>query len=590
MARSSEHLGAKLGPRLARIVTDATLHAKVKSAPHTVRTAMHLQDQFFKLVGHEIGDTLGPTFRMLAEHPDTPAHHANTFRFLADGLGQWQTFLATTVGGQALSVGIGALLTNELEPAISRIIGENPNGLLPIGTVAQLAARRLWDDAETRQDAARQGLDAHRYRHLVRAAQSPPSLDQALLLMRRGVWQAEIVSKVLDDLGYADEYQRGLVNLERADLPPAVLADMVVRGILEEAQASKMAWASGVNDHDFALLVKDTGEAPALQTLLEGYRRGFLDDATLEHGIRTGRLRNEWIPFAKKLRYEPPGPADAIRAAVQGHLPHDAAKRKAEQAGLDPADFEWLFETAGEPISIGQALSLLNRGVMTQPQAEQVVRESRVKTKYVPQVIALRRHILPERTVVAMYRGGALDAAGATRRLLDIGVDADDIHALLTEASHGKSARARELTEAQLVELYTDGALSQAQLTEALAALGYDRHEAAQLVTLADLRRARRLQQSVISVIRSRYVARHIDDGPASSALDAARVTSGERDNLLELWGLERDTTTRLPTVAELTKAFKLGAIDAGTWGQRLLGLGYGEADLPIMAAAHGVG
>lgn len=589
MSRTSEHTGGKLGPRLTRLLVDAHAHATAKAAPHKVRTAMHLQDQFFRLVGHEIGETLGPTFRTLAEHPDTPPQHAKTFAFLADGLGQWQTFLATQIGGQVLSVGIGALLTNEMQPVIGRLIQENPNGLVPIQTVAQMMARGIWVGGEPETEALRQGLSLYRLGKMIRANQGPPAVDQVFRLLRRGVWDAETASKAITESGLADEYYAGVINLMRDDLAPAALADMVVRGILSEADAAQKAWHSGLDAEDFALLVHDTGEAPALQTLLEGYRRGLIDDPTLEHGIRTGRLRNEWIPFAKKLRYEPPGAADAIRAAVQNQLPHDEAKAKAAEAGLDPANFDWLFNTAGEPISIGQALSLWNRGVMTEAQASQVVRESRVKTKYVAQVLELRRHILPERTVVAMYRAGSLDAAGATRRLRDVGVDADDIKALLAEASHHKTAHVRNLTEAQLVELYTDGALTTAELVAALVDLGYDHHEADQLVTLADLRRARRLTQAVVSVVRSRYVARHIEDTAAVTALDAAGVTSNERDQLLALWGLERDTTTRLPTVAELTKAYKLQVIDAQQWGTRLVGLGYNETDLPIMAAAHGI-
>lgn len=589
MARTNDHLGGKLGPRMARVVADAIAETHGKLGPHKVRTAMHLQDQFFRLVGSEISDTLGPHFRMLATHPDTPPHLAKTFAFMADGLGQWQTFLATQVGGSILSTGIGALLTNELAPVVGRIIQENPNGYVPVQTVAQMMARGLWNDGDAETEVLRQGLNLHRVAKMVRANQGPPSVEQVFQLLRRGKWDAGTASKAITESGLADEYYLGVLDLMRADLPPAALADMVVRGIITEADAAAKAWHSGVDSDDFSLLVKDTGEAPALQTLLEGYRRGFLDDTQLEHGIRTGRLRNEWIPFAKKLRYEPPSPADAIRAAVQGHLPHDEAKTKAEQAGLDPADFEWLFETAGEPISIGQALSLWNRGVITETQAAQVVRESRVKTKYVPQVLALRRHILPERTVVAMYRAGALDVAGATQRLQDIGVAAEDIKALLAEASHHKTAHVRTLTEAQLVELYTDGALTPIDLTASLVDLGYDAHEAAQLVTLADLRRARRLTQAVVNVVRSRYVARHIDDTEVTTALDAAGVTSTERDQLIALWALERDTTTRLPTVAELTKAYKLQVIDAQQWGDRLIALGYGVNDLPIMAAAHGI-
>jgi hypothetical protein len=93
---------------------------------------------------------------------------------------------------------------------------------------------------------------------------------------------------------------------------------------------------------------------------------------------------------------------------------------------------------------------------------EQVVRESRTKTKYIPAILELRRHILPERTVASMYGKGALTKAQATERLRWIGVADEDIGPLLAEHAATKTAGVRELSQATVLALYADKAITEA--------------------------------------------------------------------------------------------------------------------------------
>jgi hypothetical protein len=90
-------------------------------------------------------------------------------------------------------------------------------------------------------------------------------------------------------------------------------------------------------------------------------------------------------------------------------------------------------------------------------------------------------------------------------------------------------------------------------------------------------------------VIRSKYVARHLARDRAVAALDAAEVAADERDTL-GVWDLEREATRRLPTVAELTAATKAGVLTLDEWAVRIMDLGYDEADVPVMMAAHKLG
>lgn len=587
MAKDHANMGNRLGPRIARLTADAIGDTHRKLGPHKRRLFMQMQEDFFRLTGAEQKATLGPLWAQLADDPDAEEWMRATFGFLAHGSGQWQTLLAHAVAGNALQVGLGGLINNAMAPVVGKIISESPRGLLDPGTLANAAVRGHVDNAEAAYFASRQGLNRNMWDVLTLASRSELPVGAILDLLNRSEISAAEAHTALKYNGFDAEAIPLLLATRRQLLSPAVAADAVIRGILTDAEGAKIAGGSGMHGDDFATLVLDTGEAPALQTLLEAYRRGIIDDARLQHGIRTGRLRNEWFDVAKALRYAPVSPSEAIAGAVEGHLDQGKARHLAEQAGLDPANFEWLFQTHGQPIATGQAIELWRRGKLTEAEVTQVVRESRTKTKYIPAVLELRRHLLPERTIASMFHRGALTHAQATERLRWQGIADDDILALLAEGTATKTAGHRELSEGHVLELYADKAITTATATAHLKALGYTDTDTVWVLDLYQLRAARRRQLAGVAVVRAKYVSRHLDDTGVVTALDALAVAGDERDLLLPLWKAEREATRRLPTVAELTTAQKAGVITAEQWVTRITELGYAVDDVPIMLAAH---
>lgn len=585
--RDNRNLGNRLGPRVAEVVSRAVAAHHHRMGPHKVKLGMQLQEEFFRLTGSEVKDTLGPVFCELADHPDTPPELRRLWEFLGRGHGQWQTLLANGIAGQALSVGVGQLINNAMAPVITKLISESPRGLLDPGTLAAARTRHYITLDDYHYFAARDGLDTSMADMLAMVNQVEIPPGTVLDLLNRGTLSEAEALTELGHSGLQPDRAQLLLTTRRQLITPAVAADAVIRGLRPQSEGERIAAMGGMTPEDFALLVEDTGESLAIMSLLEAYRRGIIDDARLEHGVRTGRTRNEWIDVVKALRYQPPSPAEAITAAVQNHLSQAEARSKAENAGLDPAEFDWLYQTHGEPIATGQAIELWRRGIIGQGEVEQVIRESRTKTKYVPAVLALKRHLLPERTVASMYGKGALTEVQATTRLADLGVDPEDIKALLAEHSASKTGGARELSLATVMALYTDLAITEDQARAHLAALGYTVKDTELLLTLHQLQASRKLQLQAIAVVRAKYVARHVDATTATQQLDQAKVAAAERDQLLAVWTLEREVTTRLPTVAELTTATKAGVIDALAWAARLVELGYAPADVPIMAAAH---
>ncbi len=362
-------------------------------------------------------------------------------------------------------------------------------------------------------------------------------------------------------------------------LPAAALADMVVRGILDESTAADVATQTGTDPHDFGLLVTATGEPPAVQELLEAYRRGIIDQARLVHGIKQGRTKDEWVDVVEALRYQPLTPGEAVAAAVQGHLSQADAQAKWAQGGMLPGDFQAAYETAGRPPGPSELLQLLNRGVIDQAAVEQAIRESDVKDKYIPALLALRKYLPPPRTVNTLYKEGAITHDQAAQLLADYGVAPEDVAVYLAGATSQKVAKQKALAVTTIEALYQDHLQSRDQAVAMLEGIGYTAHDADFILTVVDLKREQQYAERALSAVHSQYVARHITEQEARQAMVELGLSGDAIGHLVTIWNHELSAHVRVLTPAQVIAAVKYGLLADQDAVDRLKGLGYSDTD-----------
>lgn len=585
-----DRLGGKLGPRLARIVADAVVDTQHRMTAHKVAVGRESINEALGTIGSEITQHTGRVFQQIADHEQTPPWMRDLLHFVARGSGQAAGLLASMSVGQ-ISAPLSTLINNAVSQGVQAAIREM-GPALPVdpGTAAQLAARRLQPEADMAHEAAGQGIDGSRFAALVALAEQHPDLSAVLQLVNRDVLSLADGERALQLLGFTDESVGLLLQLRHQIPTPPDLALGVLRGNIDETRARDLAAANGVGTEDFDLMVGNTGEPLGLAQLLEAFRRGIIDQPRLVRGIRQSRVRNEWADVAEALRYAPPPVGTVVSAVVENQLPNNEGQRLAEQAGLDPQHFDWIVRTHGRPPGTEQMLELLNRGVATEDEVRQSIRESDVKNKYVDHILQMRYRLPPERTVVSMLRHGVITRARGERLLHQLGYFPDDVQALLDEASADKTAASRDLTVAQLTDLYVLAAITRDTFTRRLQQLGYDQAEAAQLAEIADLRAKARLTAQATTVVRAKYVTRHIDRTTASTQLDTLAVPHGQRDDLLALWDLERDANARTLTEAQVAAAAKKGLIAPADALARWKAMGYSDVDVAVLAALAGIG
>lgn len=362
-------------------------------------------------------------------------------------------------------------------------------------------------------------------------------------------------------------------------LSPAEVALASLRGAMSDDDAAKEATLSGLNRQRFDILQLNTGEPPGLMQLLEAYRRGYIDQARLVRGIKQSRVRNEWVDVVEKLRFAPVSAGEVLAGLVQGHLELGDAADRLEQAGIDPSNLGWLYETHGRPPGVVELGALVNRGEMTVELWEQAVRESDIKNKYIPYLNALRRRLMPERTVVSAIRQGVITVEDGKERLRHLGFGESDVDALAGEASSTKVAHVKELSESQTMSAYAQRLISKAQATVRLAVLGYTPDEIALVIELGDHAHHARFQEAGISRVHAMFVAHKIDASAAAVDLDKIGMDHDARADLITLWTAEREANVQTLTLAQLQGLAHRGRIGFASYMERVVKLGWSKDD-----------
>jgi hypothetical protein len=166
------------------------------------------------------------------------------------------------------------------------------------------------------------------------------------------------------------------------------------------------ALSHGVDGARFDAMLGEALNAPGLPELLALWRRGLIDTAAFEHGLRKAKLEPRWDGAAKGLHDVLLSPADLSNAVVQGHMDQAAAEAEAGLQGYTAPRFDVLVENTGLPPGPATLLDWWRRGIITQAQFETGIREGHTKVKYIPFFEAARQPLLSAATAVRLYLKG----------------------------------------------------------------------------------------------------------------------------------------------------------------------------------------
>src|SRR5579859_379520 len=576
-------IGAKLGPKLVHIISE-TIVATKRKLLHTEHMArVGSMQEIIDRAGHEVADHNRDMLRTILDNSEMPDEIRTYLERAASGRHQWQALAGLAFNGSGASSALSTILNNFLAPGVRFAVAKDPQLAPSPEEQAQLTAKGVWPQAKLFDLSHGAGYSDDIITALLDSNLQYPPLAETLELMRRCLVCEQTAGTFLLRNGIPASIHPQLFQLSKVPLSVADLADMVVRDIKTQAEATAVAAESGVDAADFAALVLDTGEPPGLQQLLEGYRRGFIDRATLERGIRQSRYRNEWIPLLEQLRFSPISVADAVNAVVQNHLTSAQGEAIAQLNGLEPGQFSILQETAGEPLSRTEMEELYNRGLVTQDEVNQALRESRVKNKYVDLAFQLHRRIIPIFTLERAVKAGAVDHATAVSIAMESGYTQRDAEIIVAGGASDKLLTYKNKVVSSIETAYEDNTIGQADAESLIEGLGFEKSEAQFILEAADFRRGARVVSQVASAVRAKYISRHIPRTQAGNDLDAIGIPASQRDAMLSLWDIELEANTRHLTEAQVVKAVKLQLITEQDGTTRLVNMGYSADDATLL-------
>jgi hypothetical protein len=368
-------------------------------------------------------------------------------------------------------------------------------------------------------------------------------------------------------------------------LSPAELALAVLKNTIEPGLLAHDLTVQGITAKRFATLTANVGNPPGIAELLLLYRRDNLGDVLLEKGVRESRLRDEWLPWIKLLRYAPPTAGEVIAGRIKGHLTDTEYTQKLSVAGIDPAEKDWLLATAGRPLGLMEMLTLQNRGHATAQDIADTVHQSDINDHWLQFADLLRVHYPPLFQVLRAVTAGHMTPDRAKVILGYEGYEAQDIDALVNSAQGGTASKAKELTESQTVRMYGARYITNADATARLTKLGYSATDIADLLGYADAARHEQYLNAVVARVHTRYVAYKMSAADAQTTLLADGIPAAAITDYLHLWNLERGANTHTLTPAAIVGAYRRQQITPLETKQRLTDAGVVASDLAIVVA-----
>lgn len=577
------HIGAKLGPKLVSVISETIVATKRKLLDTEHKARVGSMQEIIDRAGREIADLYRPVFEETLAQTDMPDYIRDHMTKIMSGRHQWQSIAGAALGYSGGASALSTIISNYLAPGVRFAVAKDPQLLPSPETLVSLGVKGAMDWADVYNYAHGAGYADFTLNSLKEGSFAWPDVTTTLELLRRNVITQGDAHTYLQRNGIPPQAIGQLLTLKDVVLSPADLADMVVRGIVDEANAARVAAKSGVSSADFHDLTLLTGEPPGLQQMLEGYRRGFIDKATLERGIRQSRYRNEWIPLLEALRFEPISVADAVNAVVQNHLTDAQGEAISQQNGLAPGQFGILRETAGEPLSRTEMSELVNRGQATEADFVQAMRESRVKDKYIPFAFELRRRIIPIFTLQKALKAGAVDHATAITIAMESGYSKRDAEIIVSGGAADKLLSYKNKVVSAIETAFEDNTIPRADAVTLITGMGYEKSEADFILQAAEFRQSARIVAQVSAAVRGRYIQRHISRQQASNDLDAIGIPASQRDFMLGLWDIEREANTRHLTEAQVVKAVHKQLITETDGQARLVAMGYSADDASLL-------
>lgn len=578
-------VGARLAERLAEAVARSMVDTRSRLAPTVKDVGVQIFTEATNHISDEVRAVAGDLFASLARDPLLDPAAKPLLHHLGHTRGQAYGWIGGAAMGAAMGAGLMDLLTNWLSEPVTALIAQNPRSKLSGEQSANLMARNIPVAIDLVHEAAGKGINRDRLNALIALHQSAPPVETVLAGINRGAWTEAEGHVMLRDLSIRPDYTDALMSLRHVHLTPEQSAAAWARNLATDQDVYKTSAKAGIGKPDADVLMGLAGEPPPLEALIQGWRRGILTEADVDRGIIQGPIRNEWIPAIKSLQEQPLPPEVAAAAVTQGHMTVEQGQAKAALSGINPQDFATIVQTSGLPPGLEWAAEAYNRGIITDEQYTVMFLESRIKNQYIPFMKSMRTNLIPADTVRLAYRNNTYPFDAALATLKGHGFSDTDARAMLALEDVRRTEGTRELTRAQIVQLFDNDVIDAGMASGMLTDIGYGPDEVDWMLALTEVSKVQRFVTALVSRIRTGFLAGNISQDEAIALMDEAGVGAIARDSAIQLWTLELEALSANLTTSQIQQAVRRNLLSDGEAADRFRRRGYTERDAQVLVA-----
>lgn len=371
---------------------------------------------------------------------------------------------------------------------------------------------------------------------------------------------------------------------------PIFAADAAARHRISDELAGAWAKDNGWGEVDFSEVIDSARQTLPIPTAIALWQQGKIDTARfIDVCERTG-VDGRSTEDYQRLRYVPPSAATALNAVTQNMITESHAKELLDQNGIDPANYDWLYETNGQSPGPELLNRLMNYRLIDEDLYHQGILESPIKNKYAQAMENSRFRRPPMEQTLSMVRRGAITPEKGKEYLAFNGYFPEDADALVAWATAGKTEDGKALSVAAIRGMYQEHLIDRGTAESRIQALGYDAEDTRLTLDYADTVRQHQRQNTALSGIRSQFTGWQIDTPTAIGAIDKLGVPPDMRELLIHDWQVVRDVKTRHLTVKQLTDAAKDDLLTENEVFTRIRSMGYSESDTHLIMGLAGIG
>lgn len=223
-----------------------------------------------------------------------------------------------------------------------------------IYTTAPMAARGKVAVSDVQTWGNRQGFSDSVIAALMAGSLAGPDLADLFSMWRRGFIDQAGFETGLTNLGVMGSWWAHLEQLKRVHLTPDQAANARQQQFITDQQQRDIAGLFGIEPGDADIQFELAGLPPGVETGLQMWRRGIIDQATFDRIVAEGHTKTKYTGDLEQLKRQLLSPATAVRAHLKGHIDVGAMHARGADWGYSADDMDLWYQAEGRPATVHQ--------------------------------------------------------------------------------------------------------------------------------------------------------------------------------------------------------------------------------------------